>query len=193
MSVMTQWTTFRRGGACAALRGLALAGLMALSACGKPAAQSDAKPAGGAPAVGGAPATGGEQAAGGETGGGGAPAARKGTAPTAETLPGRVPVYAGTYTATLPAADAAGRTVTLLLKADLTATLSFAFEGRGEPTVETGRWNFHGEELTLELDAQDDSGPPMPLIWRVAGDRLVPKAWSHAHFGETGLPMEKQR
>lgn len=184
---MTPLWTHSRAGARAALRGLALAGLVALSACGKPAAKSDAKPEGGAPAVGG------EQAAGGEIAGGGAPAARKGAAPTAETQPGRVPVYAGTYTATLPAADAAGRTVTLRLKADLTATLTFAFEGRGEPTVETGRWNFHGDELTLELDAQDDSGPPMPLIWRVADDRLVPKAWSHAHFGEVGLPMEKQR
>lgn len=183
---MTLLWTYRGGVACAALRGLALAGLVALSACGKPAAKSDAKQGGGAPAVGG------EQGASGELAGGGAPAARKGAAPTAETLPGRVPVYAGTYRSTLPAADAAGRTVTLLLRADLSATLTFAFEGRGEPTVETGRWNFHGDELTLELDAQDDSGPPMPLIWRVKERRLVPKAWSHAHFGEVGLPMEKQ-
>lgn len=176
MRVMTQWTTCGRGGAGAALRGLALAGLLLLSGCGKPGAKSEAKGDGATPA------------ATADSGHGAGP----GAAPTAETLPGRVPVYAGTYTVTLPAADAASRTVTLVLKANLTATLTMAFAGRPEPVVETGRWNFHGDEITLELDAQDDSGPPMPLIWRVKENRLVPKAWSHAHFGETGLPLEKQ-
>ena len=79
-----------------------------------------------------------------------------------------------------------------LLKANLTATLAMAFADRPEPVVETGTWNFHGDEITLELDAQDDSGRPMPLIWQVKENRLVPKAWSHAHYGETGLPLEKQ-
>ncbi|HEV7733344.1 MAG TPA: hypothetical protein VGR62_14325 [Candidatus Binatia bacterium] len=65
-------------------------------------------------------------------------------------------------------------------------------QDRGAPVV-AGRWSLVDDtQLTVQLG--DDTGKPQgqPLVYDVAGDRLIPKRWDHKLYGPEGLPLRKR-
>ena len=82
----------------------------------------------------------------------------------------------GAYTGSLPAADAAGRNINVLLRQDSTATMTTEFVGKGKPIVEEGRWAQEADEVTLQLRGEGGKASGAPLIWTLKGALLVPKS-----------------
>jgi NlpE N-terminal domain len=94
---------------------------------------------------------------------------------------------AGVYTVRLPAADASARVVTLWLEPGGAATLETVYVGKPRTPAETGVWAASGDEVTVRLDGQSQ-----PLVFTIAGDRLVPKQWDRTQYGDTGLPLSRR-
>jgi len=87
----------------------------------------------------------------------------------------------GTYEAVLPAASGAGnRHVRVTLRPNGEAALSSAFTDRPSRYLAEGTWKRDDGRITLDL------GPQKPLVFRLAGDQLVPKEWDRAEWGEKG-------
>jgi hypothetical protein len=97
----------------------------------------------------------------------------------------------GIYHARLPAADAAGRIVTLWLQPVGAAVLETVYVGKPGRAVERGSWSLRAMELTLVLF--DDAGRPSTrLVYAVEADRLIPKTWDRVRYGDTGLPLARR-
>jgi uncharacterized lipoprotein NlpE involved in copper resistance len=105
--------------------------------------------------------------------------------------PGRAAV--GVYQERLPAADAAGRIVTLWLEADGTAILETVYVGRGKSPAARGRWSVRGQhEVAVTLLGSDGRAAEKPLIYELQADRLVPVDWDRRLYGEAGLPLRRR-
>lgn len=94
---------------------------------------------------------------------------------------------AGIYGATLPAADAPARVVTLRLAPDGTAVLTTAFAGRDTLPAERGRWSVRDSLLSVRL-----AGERAALVYVVRGANLTPLSWDTTRYGGAGLPLERQ-
>jgi hypothetical protein len=97
----------------------------------------------------------------------------------------------GVYEARLPAADAAGRIVTLWIEPDAVATLDTVYVGKGRGPVLRGRWSVRDDELTVVLNGVE-GGPQAPLVYTIEPERLVPKTWDHGLYGADGLPLRRR-
>jgi hypothetical protein len=97
----------------------------------------------------------------------------------------------GIYHVRLPAADTAGRIVTLWVQDGGVATLETVHLGRPDRQVAQGRWAVRERELTLEL--LDGRGEPdTTLVYEVQPDRLVPVRWDRDRWGAAGLPLRRR-
>jgi hypothetical protein len=94
---------------------------------------------------------------------------------------------AGVYHARLPAADATARVVTLWLQPGGAASFETVFVGKGRGPVESGRWSATEDEVTVHLDGQSE-----PLVFGIAGARLVPRRWDRSLYGEAGLELTRR-
>jgi hypothetical protein len=94
---------------------------------------------------------------------------------------------AGVYHARTPAADASARVVTLWLQPGGVAALETVYVGKPRMPAENGVWSASGDEVTVRLDAQSE-----PLVYTIAGERLVPKQWDRTLYGESGLPLSRR-
>jgi uncharacterized lipoprotein NlpE involved in copper resistance len=95
---------------------------------------------------------------------------------------------AGTYTAALPAADAAARKVTIALAPDGTAQMSTETIGKGT-SAESGTWRQDGVTVAVTLDQADGAALPTPamLLFELTGGNLRNTDWDHAVYGDDGL------
>ena len=111
------------------------------------------------------------------------------TTATTEVTGGQAAVAAGTYTAALPAADAAARKIALTLAPDGTATLATAFVGKGGAMTETGTWLQHEGMVNVALTHRD--GTPTAarteFVFDLKNGNLVSSDWDRTLYGETGL------
>jgi hypothetical protein len=97
----------------------------------------------------------------------------------------------GIYNARLPAADSAGRIVTLWVQPGGAATLETVFVGKPERFVEEGTWSYRDERLRIVLgDTRREASTT--LVYRLEDDRLVPQEWDRTRYGETGLPLRRR-
>lgn len=92
---------------------------------------------------------------------------------------------AGIYEARFPAADSPGRTITLNLRGDGSATLITAFDGR-DPIARRGQWKQTDAVIRLDLES-----PPDTLVWTLTADGLTPRSWNKATYGATGLTLHR--
>ena len=94
---------------------------------------------------------------------------------------------AGVYHARMPAADASTQVVTLWLQPGGAASLETVFVGKGRGPVDSGRWSATGDEITVRLDGQSEA-----LVFGVDRDRLLPRRWDHARYGDAGLQLVRR-
>jgi hypothetical protein len=94
---------------------------------------------------------------------------------------------AGVYHARLPAPDASARLVTLWLQPGGAASLETVLVGKGRGPVEGGRWSATEDEVTVRLGGQSE-----PLVFGIAGDRLVPRRWDRTRYGDAGLELTRR-
>ena len=104
-----------------------------------------------------------------------------------QAVAGGTTAAAGAYRDTLPAADAAGRVVTLQLNSDSSATLTTEFVGRPSAlgASRRGRWTVRDTVLDVQFSAG------APLRWVTRDGRLVPLNWDRARYGSAGLPLRR--
>jgi hypothetical protein len=86
----------------------------------------------------------------------------------------------GTYAAVLPAGSDGERHVRVTLNADGSGALSSTLSERPSQLLAEGTWKRDGTRVTLDL------APRGPIVFRLAGDQLVPKEWDRAEWGEKG-------
>jgi hypothetical protein len=98
-------------------------------------------------------------------------------------LPDAHALATGVYRAYLPAADAAGRAVTLELRASGEAQLTTFIVGKGDPISERGTWSADASGVRAQL------GDAAPLTWAQHRLRLDPVSWDERVYGATGLPL----
>jgi hypothetical protein len=96
----------------------------------------------------------------------------------------------GVYQARTAVPDALGRIVTLWVQEGGRATLQTVDVGKGS-VAEGGRWSVRDDELTVVLVAADGT-ERRPLVWEAQGDRLVPRTWDPAIWGQAGLPLVRR-
>jgi hypothetical protein len=94
---------------------------------------------------------------------------------------------AGVYTARTAAADASARIVTLWLQPGGAVILETVYVGKQRTPSQGGRWSANGDEVTVTLDGQ-----AQPLVFTIAGDRLVPKQWDRTQYGNDGLTLSRR-
>jgi len=94
---------------------------------------------------------------------------------------------AGVYDARLPAADASARVVTLWLQPGGAAMMETVYVGKPRIPTLGGVWSASGDEVTVRIDGQSE-----PLVYTIASERLVPKQWDRALYGESGLPLTRR-
>lgn len=92
---------------------------------------------------------------------------------------------AGVYTVRLPG-DTGPRVVTLWLQPGGSAALETVIVGTGKLPVQDGTWTASGDVLTVQLKGG------APLVYTIDRDRLVPKQWDRAIYGDTGLPLVRR-
>lgn len=86
----------------------------------------------------------------------------------------------GTYAAVLPAGTDGERHVRVTLNADGSGALSSTLSERPRRLLAEGTWQRDGSRVTLDL------GKRGPIVFRLAGDQLVPKEWDRVEWGENG-------
>ena len=104
-----------------------------------------------------------------------APAATPVPAPPTEEAAAPAPVsasdYAGTYSASLPAADSPGRTVTAVLAEDGAVQVTSDYQNGQPPIVETGTWQPNADGgITVTLTEQDGQAYFEPQVVPVMRD-----------------------
>lgn len=95
----------------------------------------------------------------------------------------------GSYSASLPAADAIGRVIVLDLMADNKATLTTQFIGKGEPIVENGTWAVDGDKVSASLT--NAGGGTDKLTFAQQDGQLVLHDPVAAGYGENGLTLTR--
>ena len=98
-----------------------------------------------------------------------------------------------TYVAVLPAADAAGRTITLNLKPDGSAQFTTTYLGKGT-FVEKGAWKDNGDgSLTVTLTEQDGQKNSKPVVMKFQkdGTRLKLVDYDKNVWGSEGLTLNQ--
>jgi hypothetical protein len=92
---------------------------------------------------------------------------------------------AGVYTTRQPG-EGGVRVVTLWLQNGGRASLETVVVGTGRLPVQEGTWSAAADVVTVRL------GGAEPLVYTIFGDRLVPKQWDRAVYGESGLPLTRR-
>ena len=87
----------------------------------------------------------------------------------------------GTYVGALPAADAAGRKLTMKVGAANTVSFQVEYIGKGE-THTDGSWTLMGTTLFVYLDS-----PPDTLVFEMQGNALISRRWNRERYGTAGL------
>ena len=93
----------------------------------------------------------------------------------------------GVYHTRIPTPEGGARVVTLWLQPGGVATLESVAIGQPRQPAENGVWSASGDEVTVRIDGQGE-----PLVYTIAADRLVPKQWDRALYGESGLPLTRR-
>lgn len=98
------------------------------------------------------------------------------------------------WSAELPAADAAVRTVTLTLEPDGRAVLATRFAGKPDDLAPLeGMWLRDGPLLQVRFPTPGSAYTADRMIWVVNGDLLEPREWDRERWGAEGLPLVRQR
>jgi hypothetical protein len=92
----------------------------------------------------------------------------------------------GNYLTNLPAADAAGRVITLTLGADQSASLTTDYMGKGV-VVQTGKWASAGQDVVVTLTKQGATVINQEITFQLQGKDLVTTKWDKALYGSVGL------
>jgi hypothetical protein len=92
----------------------------------------------------------------------------------------------GNYLTNLPAADAAGRVITLTLGADQSASLTTDYMGKGV-VVQTGKWASTGQDVVVTLTKQGATVINQEITFQLQGKDLVTTKWDKALYGSVGL------
>lgn len=86
---------------------------------------------------------------------------------------------AGTYEGVQAAPGAGSRHVRVTLNADGSAAVSSAYSARPSRFLVEGSWRAEGNVITVKLERGD-------LVFRRAGDYLLPTAWDPKAWSEAG-------
>jgi hypothetical protein len=100
--------------------------------------------------------------------------------PVADSVP-------GVYHARVAVEGASARVVTLWLQPGGAATLETVDVGKPRQPAEGGSWSASGDEVTVRLDGQGQ-----PLVYTIEKNRLIPKAWDRARYGDGGLLLTRR-
>jgi hypothetical protein len=92
----------------------------------------------------------------------------------------------GNYLTNLPAADAAGRVITLTLGADQSAALTTDYMGKGV-VVQTGKWAGAGQDVVVTLTQQAGKAINQEITFQLQGKDLVTTKWDKTLYGSVGL------
>jgi hypothetical protein len=92
----------------------------------------------------------------------------------------------GNYLTNLPAADAAGRVITLTLVADQSASLTTDYMGKGV-VVLTGKWASAGQDVVVTLTRQGATAINQEITFQLQGKDLVTTKWDKNLYGSVGL------
>ncbi len=87
--------------------------------------------------------------------------------------------FAGTYEGVQAAAGAGSRHVRVTLNRDGSAAVSSAYSARPSRFLVQGTWKAEGNVITVKVDRGD-------LVFRRAGDYLLPTAWDPKAWSEAG-------
>jgi uncharacterized lipoprotein YbaY len=108
-----------------------------------------------------------------------------------ETPPATASSLPGTYSSTLPAADASGRVVTLVLATDGRALLATQFAGKGGPILEEGAWQPDGSRADVQVSTKNGQPEQEGFIFEPQGDALVATQYDKANWGSQGLTLKR--
>lgn len=97
----------------------------------------------------------------------------------------------GTYSAILPAADAAGRVVTLQLLPNGDATLTTQFIGQDDSLIEIGKWTPEGNSATVNLTEANGKKESNQITWTLDGNNLKATKYDTGQYGSAGLPLQR--
>lgn len=97
----------------------------------------------------------------------------------------------GTYSGILPAADAAGRVVTLDLALDGSATLTSQLIGKGSPSVETGTWVEKSNNAVVTFTQLDGTAEDNRITWTFQDGKLATTVYDQSKYGTAGLPLSR--
>jgi uncharacterized lipoprotein NlpE involved in copper resistance len=100
----------------------------------------------------------------------------------------------GTYTAQLPSADSPGRTITLALNADNTATMSVDMMNNQPAMVENGSWAWNATSSMVDLTIQREVSGAMVssmMSFALSGDTLSLSNPADAGYGDMGVKLVK--
>ncbi len=103
------------------------------------------------------------------------------------------PVIEGTYKAQLPAADAAGRNMTLVLNADKSCALTTEFVGKPDQFVEKGTWSAAGDAITIRLTEQNSKPENVEITFDFKDGDLVATKWDKTLYGTAGPGRYKRQ
>jgi uncharacterized lipoprotein NlpE involved in copper resistance len=88
--------------------------------------------------------------------------------PSVATMPADI---SGTYTAEVPAGDTTGRTVSLTLNADHTATMSTMYTSDAPPMMQEGTWTEKAESM-VDVMFVGDTGDTTAMSFHASGTEL---------------------
>ncbi len=91
----------------------------------------------------------------------------------------------------LPAADAAGRVVTLQLLPNGEATLTMQFIEKDDSTIETGKWTADGNSAVVILTGLNEKKENNQITWTLNGDNLQTPKYDAALYGSAGLSLHR--
>jgi hypothetical protein len=103
--------------------------------------------------------------------------------------------YVGSYQATLPAADSAGRDMTLTLEASGVAELSTDYMNGQPPIIQSGSWQKQEDgSIVVALDQKDGQAlaNPVTITFWLSQGQLVSTIYDLSLFGSQGLRLQKQ-
>jgi NlpE N-terminal domain len=97
----------------------------------------------------------------------------------------------GTYGAILPAADAAGRVITLQLLPNGDATLTTQFIGGADSVIEIGKWTAQSTSATVVLREANRKKESNQITWTLEGDTIKATKYDTALYGSSGLSLQR--
>jgi heat shock protein HslJ len=109
-----------------------------------------------------------------------------------DTATGVAHPLAGEWRAEMPAASSPGRTITLNLRADFTATFTQDYRNGDAPIVEQGSWKPFGSlEAEIIVRRGGASGAPTTMRFRRNGEVLRAIEYDRTAWGEAGLALAR--